>query len=143
MSLIDPPIATCELCPGWEVPCASDAERERREALHNEAKHAELVTEDTWQRMVDDHPDEHAMVVRAIEADAAAHGGTVNPNRVRELIPTGVTPQVIGPTYSLLKKQGRLLPVADAISTDRRGRNVGKRVTIYHLLDLAGQQELA
>lgn len=80
------------------------------------------------------HAEERAAVIDAIETDAAAHSGHVDPNRVRALIPSWVNPRVVGATYNALRTRGRLVRDEFTTSTDRHGRNVGKMQPTYRLV---------
>jgi hypothetical protein len=111
-----------------------DAEKQRRERIHAEASHAARVAAVTGLVAEDpSHSRDVAEVVAAIELDASANSGEVNPNRVRELLPAHVQPQVIGATYSRLVREGRLVEIGWITNRDRRGRNDGKPTRLYSL----------
>lgn len=77
------------------------------------------------------HVRERDAVVAAIRADADAHDGHVDPNRVRLLIPSWVGPRVVSATYSALRSRGVLARAEWTKSDDARGRNVGKPQRTY------------
>jgi len=81
------------------------------------------------------HGTDRQAVEEAIRADATAHGGEVDPNRVREALrgPYGLTvyPRVIGATYSALRQAGVIRPEGWTTSTDTEGGNAGKPARTY------------
>lgn len=84
------------------------------------------------------HQREHQAVLAAIQADADAHDGLVNVNRVRPLIPAWVYPRVVSATYSALlnRRPALLVPTGEWVSnTDAKGRNVGKPQRVYRLTE--------
>lgn len=75
----------------------------------------------------------------AIRADAAAHGGLVDPNRVRVALTDGngdltVRPRVLAATYSALARMGVLVAAGRVASTDLRSRNRHHDLTAWRLL---------
>ena len=81
------------------------------------------------------HADEHAAVLAAIQADFDEHG-SVDANRVRPRIPAWVYSRVISATYSALRNRGLLIPTGEwVVSTDAKGRNVGKPQKVYTLTE--------
>lgn len=81
----------------------------------------------------DVHARDRAAVVEAILADGRAHGGEVDPNRVRTEIPSWVYPRVVGATYRVLAGKGVIVPDGWVISTDTAGRNSGRPARRYRL----------
>lgn len=135
MSLLSPPIASCPRCP-WEVACSSVEEKQRRERVHAERVHMAAVEAVTGLVANDPaHAADRETVERLIVADGRTHGGEVDPNRVRALVPSYVLPQVIGAVYNALLAQGRLVEAGWTTNTDRKGRNVGKPLKTYRLVD--------
>jgi hypothetical protein len=132
--LTKPRLTSCAYCE-WELAVATDAEKQRRETAHaavcRYAPHPSveavtgLVAEDP------SHAADVAEIVAAIELDASANSGEVNPNRVRQLLPSHVLPQAIGAVYSTLLRQGRLSEIGWTTNNDRRGRNDGKPIRLY------------
>lgn len=75
-------------------------------------------------------------IAAAIRADAAAHNGSVSPNRVRAALAAlplaeQPKPQSVGPVYRALCLAGVLIPAGLEVSDDRRGRNSGKLGRAY------------
>lgn len=77
------------------------------------------------------HDRDIAAIDEAIETDAAKHGGQVDPNRVRLMLPDYVQAQVIGARYNTLIRAGRLKQRGWTTNEDRKGRNVGKPIAVY------------
>lgn len=77
------------------------------------------------------HERDRAAVVEAIRADAAAHDGEVDSNRVREALPTWVYPRSIGAVYNALRARGLLVANGYVTNTDTRGRNAGRPARLY------------
>lgn len=138
--MTDPILAVCravEPC-AFEVLAQSEAHRERVEAAHLERRHgyAPPSSDDMAQQMADEHPADIKLVVQAIEGVALLNGGRVDPNAVRDsLASQPVLAQCVGPAYSLLKKQGRLIDDGMVKSTDKKGRNEGRLVPAYRLVE--------
>jgi hypothetical protein len=131
--LINPHLACCERC-GWEIAVGSHTEKQKREQIHAERVH--MATTDAVTGLVTadpSHASDVAEIVAAIELDASANSGEVNPNRVRLLLPAHVQPQVIGAVYSRLLRERRLTEIGWTTNTDRRGRNDGKPIRLYEL----------
>ena len=88
------------------------------------------------------HVDARTAIVQAIAADAAAHDGWVDPNRVRERLSgehgLTVPSRLVGAVYSGLARAGRLVHDGWTTSTDRAGGNVGKPVRLYRLVERVG-----
>lgn len=84
------------------------------------------------------HTEDRATVEAAIRADAAANGGHVDPNRVRESLTNqyGLTvySRVIGATYSALRQAGVIRADGWTTSTDVTGGNAGKPARTYRLV---------
>lgn len=134
--VLDPLLTSCGWCPAWEVACATEAEKLAVEERHRAKFHAGVVEDvhDVTDRMLGERPDERDLVIATIIADARAHGGHVDQNRVRDSLPAGITPQIVGPVYSALMRSGRLVRDGKNISTDKAGRNVGKEQWTYLLV---------
>lgn len=81
----------------------------------------------------DIHARDRAAVTEAILADGRAHGGQIDPNRVRALIPPWVYPRVIGATYRGLAARRVIIPDGWVVSQDVRGRNAGRPARSYRL----------
>jgi hypothetical protein len=82
------------------------------------------------------HVEEFTVMFGLIQADADAHDGIVNPNRIREQIPTWVYSRVRSSAYSALVNRGLLVPTGEWVSnTDAKGRNVGKQQKLYRLTE--------
>jgi len=94
------------------------------------------ATDDLCTQLVAEHAGETEVIIAAFETAQRMYG-RVDPNEVRGLIPPGITPQLVGATYNVLKRQGRLRPVEQGVSTDTHGRNVGKPTTVYQLVEQA------
>lgn len=77
-------------------------------------------------------------IVQAIAGDAAAHAGSVDPNRVRERLSgehgLTVPSRLVGAVYSALARQGHLVPDGWTTSTDVAGGNSGKPARLYRLV---------
>jgi hypothetical protein len=71
----------------------------------------------------------------AITADGRAHGGEVNPNRVRATLSNHlglqVQPQQLSATYSALSSQGVLVFDHWGTNDDTRGKNAGKPQRVW------------
>lgn len=85
------------------------------------------------------HADDRRRVIEAILECARRHGGTVNPNHVRELLTDErgdlrVFPKVVGPTYASLVAKRVLERDGWVVSDDVRGRNSGKPARRYRLI---------
>ena len=76
------------------------------------------------------HAAERQAVIDAITAVARRDGDT-DPNRVRPLIPSWVSPQVVSATWGALRNRNLLEPTGWTTNTDAKGRNVGKPQRIY------------
>lgn len=77
------------------------------------------------------HHDDREVVTDAIHADALAHDGIADPNRVRAALTDRngdlvVNPRVLAATYSGLARSGRLTPAgwteSDLLTSRNRGR---------------------
>lgn len=125
----------CGLCP-WSVPFDNAAAAERGLAQHRERLHPDLVPADEiCDQLWDEHGSERDAIIWAIEHVAAEHGGRVDPNEVRTLIPPHVTPQLIGSVYNVLGRRGRLRRTEERVpNRDTRGRNTNKDLPIYLLI---------
>lgn len=80
------------------------------------------------------HQADRAEVEGAIRFTAATHDGLVDPNQVRELLPSWVFPRVIGPVYRGLTQLGVLEPDGWVINEDHKGRNSGRPARRYRLI---------
>ncbi|WP_369068575.1 hypothetical protein [Kineococcus terrestris] len=96
------------------------------------------------------HANDRREVVSAILAEAAAHGGAVDPNGVRARLAVTnadgstdyrVYPRVIGATYQALCTAGVLEFTGWIPNTDARGRNSGKQARSYRLTRQPSRQE--
>jgi hypothetical protein len=128
-----------------EQPCAfatpvRNAEhRERVELHHLKQWHglAEPETDEACDALLAAHPADMALVVQAIEACARVNAGIVDQNVVRQLLANDpVMPQIVGPTYKRLKKEGRLVKHGTNISDDKKGGNAGKPQVVYRLVEV-------
>ena len=83
------------------------------------------------------HARDRRRIVAAILADALAHSGLVNPNRVRAALTNkhgiDVYPRLIGATYNGLTRAGILAFEGWTTSDDHRGGNAGKPARCYRL----------
>lgn len=81
---------------------------------------------------VDPLADERARIEAVIRETARACNGTVSSNDVREHL-TGVVhhPRLVGLVYRDLRRRGLLVEDGNERSTDTRGGNAGKWVTVY------------
>lgn len=86
------------------------------------------------------HAGDSARIKAAILADGKWHGGTINPNRVRDSL-RNVTGELdvwhksVGPAYSSLKAAGLIVegPPIRSQDTSKRGRNAGRWIATYEL----------
>lgn len=133
--------ASCPYCV-WGPQVANVSHKEKAEAAHRERWHSEQTpgTDELCDELVATHVNERDVIERAIEACAVVNQGRVDPNVVRELLPPGITPQLIGAVYNVLRRRGRLEPVEQGVSTDTQGRNVGKPTTVYRLVPTASER---
>ena len=81
------------------------------------------------------HERDREAVVTAIRDSVT--DGFVDPNVVRELIPTWVYPRVVGAVYHSLAAAGVIAPHDWVISTDRRGKNSGRPARRYRWIGVA------
>lgn len=111
---LNPALTHCPQCPGWQVPCDNETQKERLEAVHAHAKHdvplpVQAVTGATWQAQALD-------AIRQVAArghdfrvyDALAEFGLQSPPNAKS---------VIGRLASLAHDQGICHPVSAAAST--------------------------
>lgn len=125
---------TPDPCP-FEVVCHSEQHKERVEAAHLERRHDMTVTpEAVCDEMWTSHADERTLIIKAIEATALVNKGQVDMNVVRQIIPTAVTPQLIGAVINVLLRQGRLERIGFTTNLDKRGRNQGKPLPLYAIV---------
>jgi hypothetical protein len=137
-TLLDPKFAVCRHACGWELACATQQEKERREEIH--AAHAHMTVSAITELLTADPSNERdkRAIVSAIEVAARANGGRVSANDVRPLLPPYVLPNLIGAVFTSLRNSGRLVPTGDAErSKDTKGRNTNKDCPIYILRDTA------
>jgi hypothetical protein len=131
-----PLFAECPWCQ-WGPQVWSEDEKARKEKAHADRWHADVMpdTSEVCARLLGEHPDEHDAIKAAMREDAAANGGIVDPNRIRErLLPLGVVrPQVLSAAYRVFKETGWLVEAGETVSTDKRGGNAGKRATTYRI----------
>lgn len=84
------------------------------------------------------HARDRKKIVQAIVAEAAAHGGLVDPNRLRARLadehgrPT-VYPRVVGAVVSCLAQRRAIEPAGYVKSTDRHGKNAGRPARVWRL----------
>lgn len=131
--------ATCRA----EKPCGlhlfvfDQAEKDRREKAHLTVCRNVTTTEAVTDLVTADpiHDADVQDVEAAILLDASWHDGEVDPNRVRDLLAPHVQPQVVGATYNRWLRAGRLEKLGWTTNTDRRGRNVGKPLMTYRLIE--------
>jgi hypothetical protein len=136
-------VTSCGYCP-WSILAWSADDKARKEQTHRDRLHADVApdTDEMCARMVGEHREARAMVLQSIRATAHANGGQVDPNVVRHLLPRDLNPpQIVGAVYRLMKMpQGldgqRLVEDGEVISTDSHGRNTGKKVPRYRLVDI-------
>jgi hypothetical protein len=132
-------LATCAHCP-WEITVPTLARKQAAEAAHTELRHSTPapVSDDVCDQLALTHPSEMQVVIDTIEACARVNHGQVDPNVVRELLPAGITPQVIPAAYNRMRRQGRLEVVGETPNLDTRGRNTNKKSTLYKLIEHVG-----
>lgn len=79
----------------------------------------------------------------AITADGRAHGGEVNPNRVRAALSNrhGLTvpPRMLSATYGVMRTEGLLERHGWIENDDTKGGNAGKFVGRWWLTDMPGR----
>lgn len=92
------------------------------------------------------HADDSARIKAAIIADGKAHGGHIDPNRVRAALRNAsgeldVWHKSVGPAYSSLKAAGLISESVAIRSEDhsKRGRNAGRWISSY-VITAAGWQ---
>ena len=134
-TLLNPLLATCRHGCNFELPCSSATEKQRREDAHNQRHHPSVEAVTDLVANDPSHSAERAEIEAAIEMDGAAHQGEVDPNRVRRLLPLHIQPQLVGAIYSAWLREGRLKQRGWTTNEDRRGRNVGKPLMTYDLVD--------
>jgi len=76
------------------------------------------------------HRRDREVIIEAIRADALAHGGEVDQNRVRPHLTT-VYPRVIGSTYNALAARGVITFLRWTVNEDKKGRNSGRPARVY------------
>lgn len=130
-----PTLGRCAYCP-WEFMFPTPTAKDKGEEKHLERWHGDITpaTDQVCEQMVNNHSDEAALVVEAIEACARMSNGVVDQNLVRRLLPRLEHPQVIGSVYRVMKNAGRLKPLDKNINDDTRSRNVGKEQARYALV---------
>lgn len=83
------------------------------------------------------HDEDAARVRAAIVAEAGAHDGLIDPNRVRERLTfhgaITVNPQVLSSTYSTLARSRVIVAAGYTRNLDRRGKNYGKPARLWEL----------
>lgn len=80
------------------------------------------------------HTRDREAILEAILTAARTHAGRVDPNQVRELIPSWVYPRCVGAMYSRLGRAGYLVPDGWTTSTDVAGKNSGKPLRCWRLV---------
>ena len=83
----------------------------------------------------DDHAHHRQEIERVILAVALEYDGHINPNVVRARLPPWVQPQLVGPTYRALLLAREIEPHGWTTSDDMKGRNSGKPLKTYRLLN--------
>lgn len=75
------------------------------------------------------------LVEQTIKADADAHGGEINPNRVRDALTRGgqlvVSPRVLSAVYFALRRGRQIAHAGWTESTDLRSRNRHKPARLW------------
>lgn len=132
-------LARClnELAPcAFEVICQSEQHRDRVEQHHLSSRHGspDPAPDEISDRLWTSHSDERAAIVQAIEATALVNDGQVDLNVVRQILPPGTTPQLVGAVVNVLLRQGRLERIGWTTNADKRGRNQGKPLALYRLV---------
>lgn len=143
----DPLLTSCGYCP-WSILAANADDKDRKEETHRTRLHSDVApdTDEMCARMLVEHADAKQIVLDSIVAVARVNGGQVDPNAVRELLPSDLRPpQVIGAVYRMLRSDaglgGRhLVQIGEVVSKDRHGRNSGKPSPLYRLVDVEGAQ---
>lgn len=84
------------------------------------------------------HSRDRELIVRAVHAEAEAHAGVIDPNRLRARL-TGehglvVYHACIGATIQSLRKAGVIEAHGWTVNTDSHGRNVGKPARVWRLV---------
>ena len=138
MTIVKELFTECARCPEWQIDTLGDVGlKERLEAKHAERKHGGMVTNEAVADLLYGDPKNQRareVIEECIREDAAAHNRHVDQNRVRERVPGWVNPRVTSSVYNVLLRRGVLVPDGETRSTDRRGRNAGKRVNTYRYL---------
>ena len=80
---------------------------------------------------VDLHAGERARIEAVIRDTARAHDGRVSQNVVRDRLGTVARHGLVGRVYQTLRQRGLLVEDGHERSTDTRGGNAGKWVTLY------------
>ena len=83
----------------------------------------------------DDHVHHRQEIERVILAVALEHDGHIDPNVVRQRLPAWVQPQLVGPTYRALCLAREMEPAGWTTSDDTKGRNSGKPLRTYRLVN--------
>jgi hypothetical protein len=81
------------------------------------------------------HADDRAETERVILAVGLEYDGHIDPNIVRRRLPAWVQPQLVGPTYRALCLAREIEPAGWTTSDDLKGRNSGKPVRTYRLVN--------
>lgn len=81
------------------------------------------------------HTRDREAICTAILAVGRTHAGRVDPNLVREQLPVWVFPRSVGATYSALARMGVLEPDGWVASTDLKGRNRGRPIRYWRLVE--------
>lgn len=138
VSILAPLFTECPSHPDWQVDCHGDEGRKARlEAAHNERHHAGVITNEAVADLLYGDPKNtraRDVVEECIRQDAAAHNRHVDSNRVRELVPAWVNPRLTSSVYNVLLRRGTLVPDGETRSTDKRGRNAGRKVNTYRYM---------
>ena len=131
-------LTVCPQCPDWQIDTLGDVGlKERLEAKHAERKHGGMVTSEAVADLMYGDPKNtraRDVVEECIRQDAAEHNRHVDSNRVRELVPAWVNPRLTSSVYNVLLRRGTLVPDGETRSTDKRGRNAGRKVNTYRYM---------
>ena len=79
------------------------------------------------------HANGRAEIERVIWGVACEYDGRIDPNVVRERIPSWVQPQLVGPTYRAMTLAGDIEPAGWTTNSDLKGRNSGKPLRTYRV----------
>lgn len=136
-----PTLGRCDYC-NWQVMFATVAAKTRGEEKHQESFHGDVFpdTDEVCEELVVKHSDDFEVVVSAFRAAAARHGGEVDQNFVRRILPMGLNPRVVSAAYRVMRTRARqggtgLVKVGTNVSDDTRGRNAGREQPLYRWVE--------